>query len=108
MVPKLEAMIASHEELVNQLLAFEAASGSTLVGELCSGLDGSCDRHFIDQRNDFQSFNRNLRLFSSRYLGTGHRPLQDAINALLIRIEGLRLRLSPGPETPQVSNRPDH
>jgi hypothetical protein len=50
----------------------------------------------IDQRNDFQGFNRNLREFASRYLGSGNPALEERVATLLSMIERLRLTLSPG------------
>jgi hypothetical protein len=50
----------------------------------------------VDQRNDFQGFNRNLREFASRYLGSGNRALEGRVTTLLETIESLRLSLSPG------------
>ncbi|KAE9371054.1 hypothetical protein N431DRAFT_483664 [Stipitochalara longipes BDJ] len=76
----LEEILVTHESVVNQLLQIEATCKTTL----------------IDQRNDFQGFLRNCREFLVRYTGSGSRTLEQRVENLLVKIESVRLLLSPG------------
>lgn len=53
-----------------------------------------------DQRNDFQSFNRNLRLFTLRFHGSDYQPLEQRLTTVLFALEESRLLLSPGSQNP--------
>jgi hypothetical protein len=99
LVQVLGTMVASHANTVSMLFGLEKGRSAPLVGKYSPENKPELAADALaDQRNDFQGFNRHLRQFTSQYLGSGHRPLEDRINALLGRIEGLRLLLSPGPE----------